>query len=70
MPPLIRFQQNKYSPTGSPPDIELGEECFVDADFGASLKDTIVVVGEKQYHAHEKKNLMLTSVDNGESSNF
>ncbi|CAG7941748.1 unnamed protein product [Penicillium nalgiovense] len=42
------------------PDIELGQFYDVDANFGATLKDTITVVNKDYYRTRKKKTMVLS----------
>ncbi|KAJ5509962.1 hypothetical protein N7453_002065 [Penicillium expansum] len=65
--PLVRYRINQDSlkqdmqDMQEDPDIELGQFDDVDANFGATLKDTITVVNNDNYHPRKKKNVLVLS---------
>ncbi|KAJ5480102.1 hypothetical protein N7530_005611 [Penicillium desertorum] len=61
--PVVRYRINQDSlkqDMQEYPDIELGQFHDVDANFGATLKDTITVVNKDHYRTRRKKNMGLS----------
>ncbi|KAJ5458718.1 hypothetical protein N7475_010106 [Penicillium sp. IBT 31633x] len=64
--PLVRYRINQASDkqeTQDCPDIALGHFDDVDVNFGAILKDTIVVLNNDDFHARITKKVTTLSED-------
>ena len=62
--PLVRYRIHQHSPKQDMqeyPDIESGQFDDIDANFGATLKDTIIVLEHDDYRTRRKKTVPMLS---------